>query len=520
MQVSTVKTAFACLEHAMKIVCSTRCIADAHAVGSLRAARVRRLAVVGSMALAAGMPGGAALAADQPFPAYPFTIDPTVSTETLPLGDGQIAQYQSDSWYEAGFVTGQITGNKYAFMTIFDKNHNGTRTDFYQFALFNLQTGAYGTSTDFDILPLNLVTPPKLSMQVGFLGLNYSAALGPVSWQNDIDASGNLVPFVSTLSLLGKDQTGSLMQLNGTLTMARAPYASGGSTLHGLITFFGQANTVQYGAANTIFNGTLHWGAINEPVSGTIGHYDRQQFPQFAGVDQGLGYNYGHEWVSIQLDDGTELSAWYMFDRTNHDAPVPFTGITASDPGTGVTPTEYSPDLTEEFDSYVRFPFSSLPPFPLPVPSNAMWMPNLVHLKSSALQMNLIDTPLVPAPGHVLPVPYMTGPAMFSGTYKGVQHTGIGFFERSLGLYQNFELVTALSNSAQHLPSSAYSAGQTSAAALVATLAQVQSDLSSLNNLGAYTLLRTSVGPALQTLTGPSQAYMLQLYNDLLNTEL
>ena len=84
----------------------------------------------GSMVLIAGVPASASLAASQQFPSYPFVIDPTVPTETLPLGDGQIASFQSHSWYEAGFVTGQVTGKKYAFMTIFDKNHNGTRSDF------------------------------------------------------------------------------------------------------------------------------------------------------------------------------------------------------------------------------------------------------------------------------------------------------------------------------------------------------------------------------------------------------
>ena len=485
---------------------------------SSRTAHLRRLAGIGLVVLAAGVPGAASLAADQQYPAYPFAIDPTVSTETLPLGDGQIANYKSDSWYEAGYMTGQVTGRKYAFMTIFWKNHDVTRTDFFQFALFDLQTGAYGTYTDFDLLLGALLTPPKLTMQTGYLGLTYNTPLGSAFWQNDIDANGNLVPFESTMSLLGKDQNGLSMQLTGTLTMPRAPYATGGSMLHGLITFFGQANTVQYGAANTAFNGTLHWGAINEPVSGTIGHYDRQQFPESAGVDQGLGYNYGHEWMNILLDDGTELSAWFMFDRTNRDAIVPYTGVTVSNPGTGVTPIKYSADLTQQIKSYVRFPFSSLPSFPLGVPSKAMWMPNVIELKSSDLKLDMVDTPVVPAPGHVLPVPYMTGPVTFSGTYKGVQHTGIGFFERSLGLYKNWELVDALSNSAQYLPSDAYSAGQTSPTALVTLLGAVQNDLSANQHYSAHQLLESAVKPALQSLTEPSRTSMLQLYNDLLGT--
>ncbi len=499
-----------------------RHVADAHAGYRLpfRLARFRRAAACG---LAALVMGGsvASMAATQPFPAYSFVIDPTVPTETLPLGDGQIASYQSDSWYEAGFVTGQVTGKKYAFMTIFDKNHmNGTRTDFFQFAIFDLQTGAYGTYSDFDLPLPSLLTPPKLSMQVGYLGLSYDAPLGTVFWQNDVDASGNLVPFDWTMSLLGKDQNGLSMQLTGNLTFPRAPYATGGEQLHGLITFFGQPNTVQYGAAETVFNGTLHWGSINEPVSGTIGHYDRQQFPQSAGVNQGLGYNYGHEWINIQLDDGTELSAWFMFDRTNRNEIVPYTGITASEPGTGVTPTDYTPNLTQQIESYVRFPFSSLPAFPLPVPSTAMWMPNVIDLKSTDFDMDLVSTPLVPAPGHVLPVPYMTGPTLFSGTYKGVHHTGIGFSERSLGLYKNWELTDALSQSAQYLPASAYSAGTTSPAALVELLSVVQSDLSANNQLAARQLLQTSVAPAIQSLTEPSRTGMLQLYNDLLATVL
>ena len=52
--------------------------------------------------------------------------------------------------------------------------------------------------------------------------------------------------------------------------------------------------------------------------------------------------------------------------------------------------------------------------------------------------------PLVPAPAHGLPIEYMEGPYRYRGTLRGEQVSGFAFYERSLALYRDWELIDVL----------------------------------------------------------------------------
>src|SRR5436190_2247644 len=81
---------------------------------------------------------------------YPFTIgdDPELSFPTAEGDQGA----ESNTYYVAGRLTGRSTGRRWAFFVIFTFNDawHRIRADFRTMALFDLQSGDYGTSTELD----------------------------------------------------------------------------------------------------------------------------------------------------------------------------------------------------------------------------------------------------------------------------------------------------------------------------------------------------------------------------------
>jgi predicted secreted hydrolase len=211
----------------------------------------------------------------------------------------------------------------------------------------------------------------------------------------------------------------------------------GAAAYNGKIECFGQAGTYSYFQTRMVMTGTLRWGSVEESVSGSAGHVDRQWFPLVAnsGGSDGDIRSRSHEWRTINLDNGIDLSIWRQFDRTNHNALQPFSGATTSSPA-GVP--EYADDIEVEVFSYVRWPESVRPL--VPPPSAVRYMPDRHRLTSRKLDLDLSGEPLVPAPAHALPIEYMEGPYRYRGTMRGQPVSGFAFYERSLALYRDWEL--------------------------------------------------------------------------------
>src|SRR5699024_3130668 len=92
--------------------------------------------------------------------------------------------------------------------------------------------------------------------------------------------------------------------------------------------------------------------------------------------------------------------------------------------------------------SYVRWPDTVrtlVPPL-----AAARYLPDRHRITSAALQLDLIGEPLVAAPAHALPIEYMEGPYRYRGTLAGEAVSGFAFYERSLALYRDWELVEVL----------------------------------------------------------------------------
>ncbi|MCV6970022.1 secreted hydrolase [Mycobacterium bohemicum] len=425
---------------------------------------------------------------------YPYRLVPGDRRLDFPAAEGEHPDQESDTWFIAGQLDAVQTGRSLAFLTIFNKNRPGGSlvADFYTLALFDLDTGDYGTYTDYDMPPANMEpgAVQKLSMASGYLDLSYRSGAGTASWTTCRDADGELLPYTYRLSLVGRDQGGQPMRLDLTVTPTRAPTPVGASTYNGKIACFGQPDTYSYFQTGMAMTGTLRWGATVEQVAGSGGHIDRQWFPSYAGGGGSGGdpRARSHEWRTISFDNGVDVSIWRQFDRTNRNELQPFTGMTASYPDPS-QPPQCAEDVEVTVSSYVRWP-EAVRPLVRPVAS-ARYMPDRHRITCATMQLDIIGEPLVAAPAHGLPIEYMEGPYRYQGTLWGRPVTGFAFNERSLALYRDWELAEVLATTvanagrvspelraaADRLPPLVAAGRRGEAAELLSALAPLENDL-------------------------------------------
>lgn len=385
---------------------------------------------------------------------YPFQLVPGDDQLEFPAAEGEHPDQESDTWFIAGQLDAVETDRSFAFLTIFNKNRPGGTVvaDFYTMALFDLDTGDYGTFTDYDMPPANMEpgAQPKLTMASGHLDLNYHSSAGTASWTTSRNGDGELLPYTYRVSLVGTDQSDRPMRLDLAVTPTRAPTPVGASTYNGKIVCFGQSDTYSYFQTGMAMTGTLRWGEVVQQVSGTSGHVDRQWFPKYAGGGGSGGdpRARSHEWRTINFDDGVDLSIWRQFDRMNGNALQPFTGVTTSHPDPSIAP-ECAEDVQVTVSSYVRWP-EAVRPLVRPL-APARYLPDRHRITCATLQLDLTGEPLVAAPAHGLPIEYMEGPYRYHGTMWGKPVTGFAFNERSLALYRDWELVEVLSTTVASL---------------------------------------------------------------------
>ena len=382
---------------------------------------------------------------------YPFQLVPGDSQLDFPAAEGEHPDQESDTWFIAGQLDAAESDRSFAFLTIFNKNRPGATVvaDFYTMALFDLDTGDYGTYTDYDMPPANLKSGAqrKLAMTPGHLDISYSSSAGNASWTTCRNGDGGLLPFTYRVSLVGEDHSGRPMRLDLAVTPTRAPIPVGASTYNGKIVCFGQGDTYSYFQTGMAMTGTLRWGQTVEQVSGSGGHVDRQWFPKYAGGG-GTGGDpraRSHEWRTISLDNGVDLSIWRQFDRANGNALQPFTGVTTSSPDPAFEPAQpprCAEDVEVTVSSYVRWPNAVRPLVPPLAPIR--YMPDRHRITCATMRLDLVGEPLVAAPAHGLPIEYMEGPYRYRGTLWGKPVTGFAFYERSLALYRDWELVEVL----------------------------------------------------------------------------
>ena len=84
-------------------------------------------------------------------------------------------------------------------------------------------------------------------------------------------------------------------------------------------------------------------------------------------------------------------------------------------------------------------------------PAPNRFMPDRHRLHCASLQLDLTGEPMVPAPAHGLPIEYMEGPYRYHGTMRGEPVSGFAFYERSLALYRDWELIDVLASAVDNL---------------------------------------------------------------------
>ncbi|MCB0941351.1 MAG: secreted hydrolase [Mycobacterium sp.] len=440
---------------------------------------------------------------------YPFRLVPGDPLLDFPAAEGAHPGYESDTWYLAGTLTGEQSGRHYAFITIFNRNRPGGEVvaDFHTFALFDIDGGTYGTFTDYDMPPKNMEpgARPKLTCAEGHLDLSYESSAGRTTWTACRDGAGELIPYTYDFAAFGRDNAGAAMELRLHLTPTRPPVPVGAARHNGRIVACIQDGTYSYFQTGTQLAGTLRWGETHEPVVGHSGHIDRQWFPSYAGGGGTGGDPRGqaHEWHTITLDNGVDLSVWRQFDRRIGNALVPFTGITAAY-ADGAAP-ECAEDLEVVTTGYVRWPdeVRSL----MRPPSKPRYLPERHTLSSAELELELTGEPLVRAPAHALPIEYMEGPYRYHGTMRGRPVTGTALYEATNAMYRDWELIDVLATQ--------ITAAGARSEPLTAAVAEARSHIAHGDNQTTVDFLDGRVRPLLAALPDEVAGELIAILDDL-----
>jgi predicted secreted hydrolase len=439
---------------------------------------------------------------------YPYSLVYADSRLDFPQAEGRQLDMDSDTWFLEGVLEGQHSGRRFSFIVVYYVSRLGSVVpfNFYSLTFYDMDNGEYGTFTQYDFGSMRAST--------GYLDLSAPIEGEAATWTTTVDESGALVPYSYAINLPGTDQNGRKMRLVSTVRAVNPPVAVGADIYNGLITVLKQENTYSYFQTGIHFDGTLTWGDVHEPVKGTLGHIDRQMFPQFSGVNARSwdARDLSHEWRTYFLDNGMDFSSWRQFDRMDRNSEYSYGGATVYSPRGGAS---YVGDIVYENLSYIRVENHPVKPL-MPARADVLYFPDRHRLSSASLDLQLQAEPIVNAPLLAFPVEYMHGPVLLSGTLKGEPITGIGSFEMTLHLYRGFELVKVLSDSVRHLPADAVLRPTTQIGEILRKISLV-GDAVDAGDVGSVLVMANEyLRPELQALAQPYSAQMLQILDDLI----
>ena len=363
----------------------------------------------------------------------------------FPRIDGFDPELGMATYYLDGFLRGRDSGRLYAVMTIFNDMKVVKRKlsfSFNTFALYDCESGHYGTFTDFDY-PLRLRRGKKMSVGPGHMDLRYASAQGENSWRCQPDENDELRPFAWDLSLNGEDHHGDAMFLELSVEATRPPAPIGGRELGGELMFLGGEETYSYFQSGLNMKGRVRWLGQEEEVEGTVGWIDRQWAVDDFTVYQNLtNSRYRHEWRVMQFDNGWDMSCFFQYHRGQNCQKVPWSGISAQGPGPHFE-LKSTTEVSIEALSFIRSPGIVRSPFM--ITDGPRWFPHGYRVKVPEWDLDVTATPLVDAPAHQLPIEYWTGPVSLEGRAFGDAVKGYGFDERCRPFVRNHELVEVLS---------------------------------------------------------------------------
>jgi hypothetical protein len=362
----------------------------------------------------------------------------------FPRIDGYDPQLGMVTYYLDGFVRGKDSGRLYAVMTIFTAMkivRGKLHLAFNTFALYDCETGHYGTCTDTDH-PLRLWRKRKFFSAPGHLEIRYQSAYGENSWLSQSDGRGGIRPFAWDLELHGQDHHGEAMELTLSVEADRPPAPLGGRELEGEMMFLGGEETYSYFQSGLTMKGRVRWGDREEEVEGTVGWIDRQwAVEDFTVYQDRTNSRYRNEWRVMQFDNGWDMSCFFQYHRHQQNRKVPWSGLSAQGPGPDFEIKSTTEVLLDPLD-FIRSP-GVVRPFFI-ITKGPRWFPHGYRMRVPEWDMDITATPLVDAPAHQLLIEYWTGPVRLEGTVFGEKVKGYGFDERSRPHVRNFELTEIL----------------------------------------------------------------------------
>ncbi len=449
-------------------------------------------------------PPSPAASRDAAWRRYPYVIpDTDARWFTFPAAEGDQG-CGANTYFVETRLRGVRSGRELAMMTIFTaitvplRLLWPVRADFYILALFDLTTGAYGTTTEFDLpRPGRVRRRHKLDVARGLLDVSFETSEGRARWAVRRDAAGAPVPFRYLLELCGRDQHGQRMEIELDLETGKPPAPVGCDDPRGVKTCCAQLGTFSYFQTALTARGRLRWGDFDDEVTGDVGWIDRQFAPeQFGTYTDRRNSRHRHEWRVLHLDNGWDMSVWQQFDSRRGDRLIPFSGVSAQGPDGEVRSTS---DFHVERLSFVRDPGHIVPTKPLA--RGGAFLTDRFHLTVRDWALSVTAEPLVPAPAHLMPIEYWNGPVRLIGQMAGRPVSGFGFHERSKLWWRPHDLVYVLRETLVHLP--AVGEGGRWARVLAHRVWNCDVLLARRDRRGALEYLAREVEPGLRALDPP-----------------
>ncbi len=411
-----------------------------------------------------------------------------------------------------GRLRGRGSGRQWAFLLLLwlDRPSLSRRADLQTLAFFDLDNRDYGTSTETTRrYRLRRVRADGSPTSQGRLALSFQGSQGESTWHAHDGGEGTLGVSASALHAVAVDAARRVMKLDLEVDAGKPALPLGGDHPRHTTTSTSPRWSRGSFQSGVRFSGTFAWGEEQEDVDGDggwIAHRLASRVPRPHGRSR--GNRHSHEWLQIQLADGTNISAWLHFDRGRANRVVPPSVATAIGPNGEITSaTEFHLERL----SFVRDPRVDAAADSL---ESGKYFADCYHLSVPAWSLDLVSAPLVAAPAHELPIPYWNGPTGLTGTLDGVPVSGFGFDERTHALFRDFELVDVLRGTLRHLPATALTAGELDAAALADLAWEVDGFIADGDPQGAIRHLNSEVRPAVEVLAEPHRNHVLAIVDD------
>src|SRR5262245_32701039 len=240
-----------------------------------------------------------------------------------------------------GRLRGRGSGRQWAFHLLLwlDRPSRSRRADLQTLAFFDLDNRDYGTSTETTRrFRLRRERTNRSSASQGQLALVFQGSQGESTWQAHDGGEGMLGFAASALHAVAVDAARRVMKLDLEVDARKPALPLGGDHPRHTTTFTSPSWSRGSFQSGVRFSGKFGWGEEQEDVDGDGGWIAHRSASRVLRPHRrSRGNRHSHEWLQIQLANGTEISTWLQFDRDRANRVVPPSIATAIGPNGEVT---------------------------------------------------------------------------------------------------------------------------------------------------------------------------------------